>query len=116
MTWNPETKTYDCQDAAAETIQQYQPDHTKHEENQKWLTQQWQQTKNQNQQLHRQLAALQAENAELQRAAGPPELRKMRQQIVRELATLLPEAVKKARSKNGSPALLRLIIRSLRSL
>jgi hypothetical protein len=45
-----------------------------------------------------------------------PELTEMRATAIRELAKLLPTAVARARCKKGSPALLRLILRSLKGL
>lgn len=52
----------------------------------------------------------------LQDAAGAADTRPIRAAVIRELARLLPVAIKKARAKNGSPALLRLITRAIKTL
>jgi hypothetical protein len=48
--------------------------------------------------------------------AADPQVRAIRQQLVAELARLLPVAVRRAREKRGSPALLRLICRAIKTL
>ena len=52
----------------------------------------------------------------LQDQLGDHDTRAIRAQVIRELAKLLPVALKKARDKHGSPALLRLITRTIKTL
>jgi hypothetical protein len=47
---------------------------------------------------------------------GDPDQQQMRAEVLRAFAKLLPDAIARARSPKGSPALLRLIVRSLKSL
>lgn len=68
--------------------------------------------------LKQQLTVTQNEVVKLESNLTPENkcLTQLRAVAVRELAKLLPIAIKNARAKGGSPALLRLILRSLKSL
>jgi hypothetical protein len=69
----------------------------------------------QNNQLHQRVAALESKLAKLQPTKDPAALA-ARATVMRELLKLLPRALRDAKARNSKPALLRLIVRSLKSL
>jgi len=66
--------------------------------------------------MTKQNAALQDALRAARELMRSPEIAVLRADAVRELAALLPMAVRRARDRRGSPALLRLILRSLKTL
>jgi hypothetical protein len=61
---------------------------------------------------NRRATALEEKCRELESQLDPKEVRQARAQILRELVALVPKAIKDART--GKPALLRLIVRTIR--
>ena len=94
----------------------YTPDAAHEKENVTWLTKRWQAQQIEIERMTKQNAALQDAPRAARELMRSPEIAVLRADAVRELAALLPMAVRRARDRRGSPALLRLILRSLKTL
>ena len=94
----------------------YTPDAAHEKENVAWLTKRWQAQQIEIERMTKQNAALQDALRAARELLRGPELAALRADAVREIAKLLPVAIRRAREKRGSPALLRLILRSLKTL
>jgi hypothetical protein len=94
----------------------HEEDRQRQAENQKWLTDDWNKQRGRIGELEHELRRQRQQIEELRATVGNLDTAPIRAAAVRELAALLPLALKRARQPKGSPALLRLILRSLKSL